>query len=430
MSPAADARGHALTSRYRRYVLVAMTTVYTANLFDRGVLFLLLQPIKEDLRLSDTQIGLVTGIAFGVFYATLGIPIARWADRGNRVTITSIAIGLWGLTAMLCAFVTSFVQLLLARMAAGVGDAGTQPPLYSLLGDYFPEPAERVQAMYSWTLATPLAGLISFMAAGWLNEHYGWRQTFFMMGLLGLVLAIVVRLTFVEPRVRADAKLQSPKSLPPFSAVWAILWRQPACRHLTLSMILLFTVGQGVVTWQAAYMMRQHGTTTAELGVWMGLISGLGGLASLLLGKYVVGRWFASDERGQMRLAGFSVASSTPICVAFLIAPSKELAFLALLLQTAVFIAFSAPISALLQRLVPNEMRATVLTVQLFLANLIGMGVGPLLVGSLSDLLRPTFGEDALRHAMLLVSGVWLWAGYHLLRAGHTVKDDLSGSPA
>src|SRR5690349_1463529 len=149
---------------YERYVLATLTLVYTLNYLDRGLIILLLQPIKEDLHLSDTQLGFVTGIAFALFYATLGLPIARWADRGNRVTITSIAIGLWGLTVMVCLFVSNLVQLVLARIAAAVGESGCMPPTYSLVGDYFPAPAARTRAMAIYWLASPLALLISLIA--------------------------------------------------------------------------------------------------------------------------------------------------------------------------------------------------------------------------------------------------------------------------
>jgi MFS family permease len=409
---------------YKRYALAVITAVYTLNMFDRGLIFILLQPIKEDLQLSDTQLGFVTGIAFGVFYATLGIPIARWTDRGNRVTITSLAIGLWGLTAMACIFVNNFVHLLLARVAAGVGDSGVQPPTYSLLGDYFPGTAERTRAMYVWYAAAPLACLLSFSTAGWINEHYGWRLAFFVTGVLGLVLSVIVKLTVAEPRktMQKSATAAPPTS---FKDVLNLLWHQPSCRHLTIAMILIFTVGQGALTWQAAFMIRTHGIGTAELGLWMGLITGLGGVASVALGWYVVDRWFAGNEQGQMRLVGIAVASAAPIFLAFLTLPTKELALGALLLQTAVFSGFTAPLYVVLQRLVPDNMRATMLMVVLFLANLIGMGIGPLLVGTMSDLLRPHFGEDALRLAMLFMSVLWLLAGYHVFRVGRTIDEDL-----
>src|ERR1700733_313850 len=167
---------------YKRYVLGALTFVYALNYLDRGLILLLLQPIKDDLHLSDTQLGFLTGIAFGLFYATLGVPIARWSDRGNRVTITSMAIALWGMTVMSCLFVSNFAQLLAARVAAAVGESGCMPPTYSLIGDYFPAATERTRAMAIYMLAGPLAAIVSFVLGGWLNELYGWRVTFFVMG--------------------------------------------------------------------------------------------------------------------------------------------------------------------------------------------------------------------------------------------------------
>lgn len=414
-----------LSTSYKRYALAAMTTVYTVNLFDRGLMYLLLEPIKKDLSLSDTQLGFVTGIAFGVFYAGLGIPIARWADRGNRVTITTLAIGLWGLTSMLYMFVSNFFHLLLARIAAGIGDSGGPAPMYSLLGDYFEKAAERTQAMYVWTLAGPLSALLSFVAGGWLNERYGWRLTFLLIGLLGIALAFVVKATLIEPRERMHAARTTEAKPWSLSEVVAVLWRQRSCRHLTLSLILLVTVAQGVTTWQAAFMIRMHGISTSELGVWMGLIMGGGGVAGLLLGRFVVGRWFADNDRAQVRLAAVSITASGPLFVVFLMASSKEQALLVLFLQFVLLMAFSASLFALLQRLVPDAMRATAMTVQLFFANIIGMGVGPLMVGVLSDLFQPTFGAEGLRYALLIMSLLWIWAGYHLLRVGRTIEADL-----
>ena len=411
---------------YKRYALAVMTTVCTFNLLDRGLMIMLLQPIKEDLRLSDTQIGFVTGIAFGLFYATLGVPIARWADRGNRVTITSLAIGLWGLTVMACLFVTSYAQLVLARIAAAVGESGGRPPTYSLIGDYFPEPAERTRAMYVSDAAGPLATLASFMLAGWLNELYGWRVAFFLIGIPGLLLAILIKWTLVEPRMRASAARQQSRPAPPMKAVLAILWRQRSCRHLTLAMILIWTMSAGLGPWYAAFMIRTHGMGTAELGVWFGLIFGLSGIAGLLLGGYVVCHWFSGNERGQMRMSAVTIALVVPFFVAFLLLPEKHLALIALIPLTMVLTSFLPAVLALLQRLVPDDMRATSLAVVLLLANLIGMGLGPQVVGILSDLLTPILGTEGLRYAMLIVSFLGLWAGCHLWWAGHTINEDLS----
>jgi MFS family permease len=415
----------AFSASYKRYALTVMTAVFTLNLVDRALIMLLLQPIKEDLQLSDSQLGLLTGIAFGLFYATLGVPLARWADHGNRVSITSRAIGLWGLTLMVCLFVTSFAQLALARIAAAVGEAGCKPPTYSLVGDYFPKPADRTRAMSIYWLGGPIAALISFVVGGWFNELYGWRLTFFLMGIPGLLLAVLVRLTIVEPRTLAGAAQTSRAQLLPMRAVLGILWRQRSGRHLSIGLILLYTMGYGLGPWYAAFMIRSHGMGTAELGVWLGLIMGFAGIAGVLLGGYVASRWFADNERLQLRMTVVSVASLVPCFVAFLTLPDGYQALAAFVPLATVLNFFYAPTYALMQRLVADEMRATALALVMLFANLVGMGIGPQVVGILSDLLKPDFGADSLRYAMLAVSFVAFWSAYHFWQASRSVRMDL-----
>jgi MFS family permease len=403
-----------------------LTLIYTLNFLDRSLIILLLQSIKTDLVLTDTQLGLLTGIAFGLFYATLGLPIARWADHGNRVTIVSIAIGLWGVTVMACMLVTNFIQLLLARTAAGVGEAGCMPPTYSLLGDYFPKSAERTWAMVIYWLANPLAALISFVIGGWLNEVYGWRETFFLMSVPALLLAVVAKVTIKEPRTSSASPGGSKAELPGWRVVLKVLWQQPSTRHLSLGIIVVFTMALGMAPWYAAFMIRTHAMGTAELGVWLGLIFGIGGAAGTLLGGYVAERWFADNERGQMRITALMIASLTPSFALFLVLQDKHHALLAFVPLMVVFYFFVGPTFALLQRLVVDEMRATTLALVMLFANLIGMGIGSQVVGVLSDLLMPSLGSDSLRYAMLAMSVVALWAAVHFWRVGTTVNEDLS----
>lgn len=417
---------HVLFSNvYKRYMLGVVTLVCTLNNLDRGLIGLLLQPIKEDLSLSDTQLGFLTGIAFGLFYATLGLPIARRADRGNRVNITSIAIGLWGVTVMLCMFVGNFVQLLLARIAAAIGESGCLPVTYSLVGDYFPAPAERTRAMSIFMLASPLSSLVSFMAGGWLNDRFGWRVTFFVMGIPALMVAALVKITITEPRMHLEVVGHSAQRLPPMTKVLATLWQQRSSRHLSLAIILIFTMALGLWPWYAAFMIRSHGMSTAELGAWLGLIFGLGGSVGTLLGGYVTARWFADDARRQLRLSAIMIASVIPCYILFLFLPNKNHALIALVPLMLVLFFFIGPAFSMMQRLVASEMRATALALVMLFANLIGMGLGPQIVGILSDSLRPRLGTDSLRYAMLIMSLVALWSAYHFWQGGRTAKDDL-----
>jgi MFS family permease len=412
---------------YRHYVLAMLTLVFTLNYLDQGLVSLLLQPIKEDLHISDTQLGFLTGIAFAAFYATLGVPVARWADRGNRPTITSVAIALWGVTVMLCVFVTNFVQLLGARMAAAVGEAGCMPPTYSLLGDYFPGSAQRVRAMSIYWLAGPLAALISFIGGGCLNQLYGWRMTFFLMGIPGLVVAVLVKLTISEPRqLRDKPGPASSAALPRMVDVVGLLWNRRSTRHASIAFILLYGLSSGLAPWYAAFMGRSHGMDTIALGTWLGLVFGVSGIIGILLGGYVGGSLFSENERGQMRVNAAMAALLVPCFALFLLLPRKDQALLSLAPLVVAFNLFLGPTFAVMQRLVPEETRATSAAVVMLLANLIGMGLGPQIVGILSDALMPAFGINSLRYAMLIVSLTSLWAAYHFWLVGESINADLA----
>ena len=404
MSRTPAVSGAVFTRAYRGYALAGMTAVWTLNLTDRGLMILLLEPIKKDLHLTDTQLGFITGIAFGLFYASVGVPIARWADRGNRITITSISIGLWGLTVMSCLFVSNYVQLVLARIAAAVGESGCKPPTYSLIGDYFPEPASRVRAMAIYLSGGPLAALVSFLLGGWLNQLYGWRMTFFLMGIPALLLAVLVKWTIAEPRMSTHRLPPRTSPAPSTRAVLGTLWGQRSCRHLCIALILLYTMGFGLAPWYAAFLMRSHGMETGELGVWMGLIFSVGGIVGVLSGGYVASRWFTDNAASQMRMSALGVAALVPCFVAFLILPEKNQALIALVPLVIVFNIFQGPTYTLMQRLVADDMRATLMAVVMFFVNLIGFGIGPQVVGVLSDALMPFAGRDSLRYAMIAMS--------------------------
>jgi MFS family permease len=418
-----------MSAGYRRYVLALMTLVFTLNFVDRSLLALLLEPIKHDLQLSDTQLGFLTGIAFAFFYATLGLPLARWADRGNRVTLTACAIGLWGLTVMACIGVRNFTHLVFARVAAGVGEAGCMPPTYSLLGDYFPEADERTRAMAVYWLASPLAALISFVAGGWLDERYGWRMTFFIMGLPAIGVALIVKLTVREPRLVLNSTAVAKSVTPPLRQVMKGLWECKSTCHLSIAIVLLYTLALGMSPWYAAFMIRTHELGTAELGLWMGMIFAIGGAFGILSGGHIAARWFPHDARRQLQLSAVMIALLVPCYLAFLLLPGGRQALAMLFPLVAVFSCIYGPIFALLQRLVPDDTRAITMAIVLLFANLIGMGLGPQIVGLLSDALAPHLGTNSLRWAMSAMSMVAVWSAHHFWRAGESIREDLGRVP-
>jgi predicted MFS family arabinose efflux permease len=326
---------------------------------------------------------------------------------------------------MVYVLVTGFIQLALARVASAVGESGCMPPTCSLLGDYYPEAAERARAMSIYWLASPFASLISFMAGGWLNGILGWRMTFFVMGIPALIVAAVVKLTIAEPRSESRVERGCPHRLPPMTDVLGVLWRRSSSRHLSTAIILIYMLSLGMAPWYAAFLMRSHGMSTAELGIDLGFIFGLGGVAGILFGGYAAQRWFAGNERGQLRLSAATLLLYIPAAGLFLLLPQKAAYLTALSAVVVGLTVFLGPTFALMQRLVADDMRARAIALVMLLANLIGMGIGPLAVGMLSDWFAPRFGIDSLRYAMLAMSSIALWPAYHLLRAGGTVKGDL-----
>lgn len=412
------------TPGYRRYALGIFTAVYMLNVVDRSLVSLLVEPIRRDLQLSDTQLGFITGIAFALFYATLGLPMARWADRGNRATITALAMGIWAFAVTMTLLVTNFAQLVIARVCAAVGEAGCTPPTYSLVGDYYPEPAERSRAMAIYISGSTLSALVSLVLGGWLAEHYGWRMTLFIMGVPGALLAILIKLTIVEPRIADGARERTTRS-EPIGLVARRLWRNRTCRQLCFALIVINMISYGLSPWYAAFLMRSHGFGTAELGLWLGFIIAIAGTAAVLLGGYVSGTLLAGKERRQLELCGVTILLVIPFLLAFLLTSSRAAALAALipLIMSANF--FFGPVFALIQRLVSDDIRATAMAMILLAANLVGMGLGPQLIGVLSDLLRPAFAEESLRYAMLVLSLIAIWGATHFWLASHSVRDDL-----
>lgn len=418
--------------KYKNYLLTVLMVIMAFNNVDRVALGLLLQDIKVDLELSDTQLGFLTGIAFALFYSVMGIPIARWADRGNRVTIIAITTALWSAAVVLCGLVGSFLHLLLIRVGVGVGEAGCTPPALSLIADYFPR-AERPRAIARYMLNAPLGYLIGFALAGWLSEHYGWRMMFVLLGLPGLALAALARLTLGEPRRGnstpevagrlAASSLSSPH--PSLQQVWATLWANRTFRHLLIAFGVLSFFGQGILQWKAAFFVRSYGLQTAELGTWLAAIYGIGGLLGTYWGGELASRRAAHNEALQLKVMAFVYCSFGVVSACVYLSPNHYFAFGFMTLATVGVHLAVGPLFATLQTLVAERMRAMSLAIVYLVANLIGLGLGPLAAGALSDALRPLVGEESLRYALLTLCPGYVWTAWHLWRASRTVTLDV-----
>ncbi len=425
---------------YRDRMVAVLLVVLAFNYVDRHALGLLLQDIKVSLSLSDTQLGFLTGIAFALFYSLLGIPIARWADRGNRVVIITLTTALWSAAVASCGLATSFAQLLLIRVGVAVGEAGCVPPAHSLIADHFTR-AERPRAVARYMLGIPLSLLLGFFAAGWLNELYGWRMTFFLLGLPGVVLALLVRFVLKEPRTQRTKQLESGSQnsggvsasgahetgqQPSLREVSAVLWRNRAFRHLLLGYSVSSFLGSGILQWKAAFFVRSYGMQTGELGTWFAVIYGLFGTIGSYYGGEWASRFAANNERLQLKVMGATFASFAIVSVCIYLSPTKYTAFALLSLATLGIYSINGPLFATIQGLVPGRMRAMSVAVLFLFSNLIGMGLGPLAAGVLSDLFRPWAGEESLRYALLILSPGYIWAGWHMWLASRTITQDLA----
>jgi MFS transporter, Spinster family, sphingosine-1-phosphate transporter len=355
------------------------------------------------------------------------------------VTIISIATALQCAAVALCGLAGNFWQLLAVRIGVAVGEAGCVPPANSLIADYFTR-AERPRAVARYMLGIPLSAVLGYFLAGWLNQIYGWRVTFAALGLPGVLLAAVAWLTLREPRreglkpkvadgLAANAVGSEPASLssdhPTLKEVCVTLWSTISFRHLLLCYSVASLVGYGVWQWKPAFFIRSYGLQTGELGTWFAVIYGFGGALGTYLGGELASRYAAQNERLQLDAMAVAYCSLAFISAGIYLSPSHYLAFGLMAITTFAYGMTIGPLFATIQTLVPDRMRAMAFALIYLFANLIGMGLGPLLAGALSDALRPVVGEESLRYALLALCPGYFWAAWHLWRASKAVVHDL-----
>ena len=409
---------------YLRYALGLLCLVYVVNFVDRQVLAILLQSIKEDLGLTDLQLGLLSGTAFGLFYATLGIPIARLADHFSRKGVIAICLAIWSAMTALCGTAAGFAMLLVYRIGVGIGEAGGSPPAHSLISDYFP-PERRATALGVFSLGVPLGILVGFLSGGWLDQALGWRQAFIVVGLPGLLVAVVVALTLKEPPRGLSEGLQTDSGTPP--TAWDVirfLWRARSFRHVSLGSALYAFVGYSITNWAPSFLARSHAMEPGAIGTSLALIIGVGGGLGVYLGGVLGDRLSVRNPRGLIWVPTAALVLSFPFGFVIYTTSNTTLALGLLTIPSFLGLMFQAPAFAITQSLATPKMRATAAAVLLFVINIIGLAVGPALTGALSDALEPRLGDDSLRYALLIVSTVVLWAAFHFYRAGRTLVED------
>jgi MFS family permease len=425
-----------VTEAYRRYVVWLLFVVYVLNFVDRQILTILIQPIKQEFGFSDTQLGLLGGLAFALLYSTLGIPIARRADRGDRVTIITLSLLVWSAFTTLTGLARNFTHLLLARLAVGVGEAGCSPPAYSLIADYFP-PERRSTAVSIYSMGIYAGVFVGLVVGGEVAQAYGWRSAFFVVGIPGILMALVVKLTLREPPRGFSEPSAAQTKTAPFGEVVSGLWRSRSFRHLSLAAALHAFVGYGVTGFYPTFMIRSHGMSVAEVGRWMALVTALGGVTGTYLGGFWAERRVqrSGDERHQLWVPCLSTLVSVPIALLIYVVSSKYAA-LALMFPAGVLGAmYLGPTFAITLRLAHARERALAGAILLLIMNLIGLGLGPLLTGVLSDVFRAYFSQrgdaldrataDGLRCALAVMTFVNVWSALHYASAARHLRNDL-----
>lgn len=408
-------------STYRYYVVAVLVLIYAVNFLDRQIMAILVAPIGKDLNLSDTQLGMLSGVAFALFYATLGLPIARLADRYNRVRIIAISCAIWSGFTICCGMAGNFLQLAAARVGVGIGEAGGSPPSYSIIADYFP-PQERGYAMSLYSLGIPLGITLGTAFGAVVANAYGWRVAFFAAGAPGVVLAVLLLTTVREPlRGGLDTLKPAHKDSSLLKSLRAF-FSDPVLRSTALSAGLSAFCGYGATAWAPAYLIRTMGMTLPEVALWYSLINGVAMATGIFLSGWVADRWARTNPGAYALMPGLGLLATIPFFIGFLLAPSWPLALALFVVPGLTFSMYLAPALSVIQNAVHPSERSTSGAILLLMINLIGLSGGPFLVGWVSDHLAPSFGTGSLRFGLaalipaIVLAVIVLFRGAVLLR--------------
>lgn len=405
MADAPEAQTHdtSITPGVARYGLFMLTLVYAFNFIDRQILVILQEPIKHDMGLSDAQLGLLSGFSFALVYITAGIPIAYWADRTNRRNIIAVALTVWSGMTALSGLAQNYTQLLLARIGVGIGEAGGSPPAHSMISDYYP-PQKRATALAIYSTGVHLGILLGFVTGGVLSQMFGWRVAFFAVGIPGVLFALVFFLTVREPQRGRWEVAAAREHKPGFRETMRVLSAFKSFRYIALGAGLTAFAGYGNGNFAPSYLIRNHGFTVGEVGVLLAIAGGGGGMLGTFFGGYISDRLGVGDRRWYLWVPAIAGSLALPLAFPYLLLDNTNVVVAALFAVTMTSNAYLGSTLAVSHSLVPPATRAMTSAVLFFILNLIGLGLGPLTVGLLSDYLVPYFGNDSLRYAMLFVA--------------------------
>jgi predicted MFS family arabinose efflux permease len=406
------------------YALFLLVLVYVFNFIDRNLLTMLVGPIKQEFGVSDKAMGFLIGPAFAILYTFAGIPIARLADRSSRRSVIATGVALWSLMTAASGRVTGFGQLAAARIGVGIGEACATPSAHSLISDFYP-PQRRTTALGIYNVGASLGILFGLAAGGFLREQIGWRHAFMVVGLPGLIVALIVRFSMTEPPRGASEARRDTGELPRMQDAVLQLGRSTTFRHVAMTAGLYSMTGYGVTTWAPEFMSRVHALPPTELGVALGLALGLGGAVGSAAGGWLCDRMAARDIRWLMWIPTFSGVAMVPCIAAFALQQQASASLLWFIPTALLNIVYANPVYAVTQGLADLRMRSLASAIILFVINLVGMGLGPQLVGVLNDGLAPRFGEQAIRYSFLFLGLFNLWGAVHCFLSTRLLREEL-----
>ena len=435
--PAATPSTQPFSAAYTRYAMFLLLGIYIVNFLDRSVVNILAEPIKEELHLADWQLGMMSGLAFALFYTVLGIPIARLAERSNRPLIIGTATAVWSGFTMLSGTASSFIQLIAYRIGVGVGEAGCTPPAHSLIADYVPK-EKRASALAFYSMGTPLGGLLGLVMGGLVADAYGWRAAFLVAGLPGIIFALLTWFTLKEPRKLLGIQSEKIMSVQAsFGETMKHLLTKKTFWLIAVAAAIKAFIGYGHGPFTASFFMRVHTEEIAGLasmfglksigflGLALGIMGGVAGTISSIVGGMVADRYAKTDLRGYVTVPAIASVLAIPVfCVAMSV-PSASVALWILVINGLMGSLWYGPVYAIGQSIVPPHMRATTAAILLFIINLIGLGLGPLAVGFLSDYMANGVGlgsAQGVRWALMISSFAGLvafglfWTGRKTIR--------------
>lgn len=447
-------------SWYRSWFLLILVLIYASSFVDRIIIAVVGQAVKVEMGLSDLQLGLLGGLAFSVFYSVLGLPIARLADRFNRVVLIALSITAWSVMTALCGTAGAYWQLLVYRLGVGIGEAGSTPTAHSLISDQF-GPRRRATALAVYALGPPIGVLAGALGGGWMVQHMGWRPVFFVVGLPGLIFGLIAWLTLREPRRGAaeEGGALTSTVVPPLRDVLAILTKSRACVQMLLGTVIGAFAQYGINLFIPVYLTRVYGMGYAQAGLVFGLVVGLGGIAGNMLGGLSADWASSRDRRWYAWVPALGTALGFPLVIVAFLTNEWPLAVALLFIATIALNTWNGPTFAMIHGIVEPRMRATASATVFLLMNLIGQGFGPTAIGFLSDRFSSRIfatgdfhlacsaagahgahssasaaqgplaaacqhaSADGIRYAMLAVSVALIWSSVHyFLASRHVVR--------